>query len=288
MCIHISVENPEKNGQFLALYFLLSYIISWTFWVALIIAFQLNIGSIRDIVDPTNDFFINIITRIGLFGPALASVIVIYYEKKRSGLRELFSRIKKWRVGIEWYIAIIFVSIIPVLCALTVDILVDGSLPEIFSITFLFSAVILFFFILFFGGGLEEPGWRGYALPALQSKYNVTKSSLILGFCWCFWHFPLFFIPGSSRGGLSSFPGFLLIGLGITFIFTWLYNNTESLFATILFHTMFNISSELLLPSSDNSIVGIVYMVVLWALVLLIGLKSYWSNHNTKNKIQLF
>ena len=121
------MKNAKGNGQFLVLYFLLSYIISWTFWVALIIAFQLNLGSIQDIVDPTNDFFINIIARIGLFGPALAAVIVIYIENKRSGLRELFSRIKNWRVGIEWYFAIIFIPIIPVLCALAVNIMVDGS-----------------------------------------------------------------------------------------------------------------------------------------------------------------
>ena len=258
----------------------MTYIISWTFWVALIIAFQLNLGSTQDIVDPTNDFFINIVTRIGLFGPALAAIIVIYFENNKNGLQELFSRIKKWRFGKEWYFAAIFVPIVPVFCAFSVNIMVDGSLSVIFSLNFLFSAVILFFFILFFGGGLEEPGWRGYALPALQSKYNNIKSSLILGFCWCFWHFPLFFIPGSSRGGLSSFPGFLLIGLGITFIFTWLYNNTESIFATILFHTMFNFSSELLLPSNDNSIVGIVYLVVLWFSVFIIGLINYWFNRD--------
>ncbi|WP_144440314.1 CPBP family glutamic-type intramembrane protease [Limnochorda pilosa] len=39
-------------------------------------------------------------------------------------------------------------------------------------------------------------GWRGYALPRLQRRFNALVSSLVLGFLWWLWHLPLVFIPG--------------------------------------------------------------------------------------------
>jgi uncharacterized protein len=40
-------------------------------------------------------------------------------------------------------------------------------------------------FQLFSGPLAEEAGWRGFALPHLQEKYNALVSSLILGMIWC-------------------------------------------------------------------------------------------------------
>jgi len=39
-------------------------------------------------------------------------------------------------------------------------------------------------FILVFGPLPEELAWRGYALDALQVKWNALTSSLILGVAW--------------------------------------------------------------------------------------------------------
>lgn len=47
------------------------------------------------------------------------------------------------------------------------------------------------------GGPLgEEPGWRGYALPRLESAFGPVRGSLLLGLLWAGWHLPLFFYPG--------------------------------------------------------------------------------------------
>jgi membrane protease YdiL (CAAX protease family) len=49
------------------------------------------------------------------------------------------------------------------------------------------------------GGPLfEEPGWRGFALPRLESRFGPLRASLILGTVWAAWHLPLFLYPGWS------------------------------------------------------------------------------------------
>jgi membrane protease YdiL (CAAX protease family) len=68
-------------------------------------------------------------------------------------------------------------------------------------------------------------GWRGFALPRLQSRYGWLLSSLIIGVIWAVWHAPIWFIP---EAGFSSLPFaiFLLFTTALSLVMTWLYNHT--------------------------------------------------------------
>jgi membrane protease YdiL (CAAX protease family) len=72
-------------------------------------------------------------------------------------------------------------------------------------------------------------GWRGYALPKLQTKFNPLVSSLILGGLWALWHFPLWV-------ALPYAPLSFLNILVLSIVITWLYNNTQSALMTALFY----------------------------------------------------
>lgn len=101
---------------------------------------------------------------------------------------------------------------------------------------------------LFSGPIAEELGWRGFALPRLQARYNALLSSLILGIIWCCWHLPLFFISGSSQMGIP-FPIYMVLVITITIYLTWLYNYTGgSLIITILGHFARNLTGFLTGP----------------------------------------
>ena len=108
-----------------------------------------------------------------------------------------------------------------------------------------------FLWILLFGGPLnEEPGWRGFALPRLQSRYSPLVASIILGAIWGFWHVPLHFMGVYYGGALGSVIRLQEIPRAI--LFTWLYNRTKrSLLIVLFFHAAINTTSLFLSRSFE-------------------------------------
>ncbi|MDQ6676642.1 MAG: CPBP family intramembrane metalloprotease [Acidobacteriota bacterium] len=93
------------------------------------------------------------------------------------------------------------------------------------------------------GGPLgEEPGWRGFALPRLESMIGPWKASLLLGLLWASWHLPLFLCRAWSS---SSVPHFFLIVVSLSFLMTFLFNlSRQSVLVAIFTHAMFNTVSR--------------------------------------------
>lgn len=70
----------------------------------------------------------------------------------------------------------------------------------------------------------EEYGWRGYALPRLQTIMTPVRASLLIGLVWALWHVPTLFVP-EARGTTSLELGLYLVAyLSSSVIYTWLYN----------------------------------------------------------------
>ncbi len=153
-----------------------------------------------------------------------------------------------WRVGIRWYLfALLGVPLIMVLGAMVYTISLP-NLGALWSTSFLLSYVTSFALVLVVGGPLlEEPGWRGFALPRLEHLHGPLVASLVLGVLWSLWHGPLFVLPAwsSESGGGSGLLNVALYVVGVTFlciIFTWVFNNTQtSILLAILVHTSNNV-----------------------------------------------
>ena len=95
----------------------------------------------------------------------------------------------------------------------------EERLPMLLPSVWLFIPYLLIMILL--GGGQEEFGWRGYALPILESKFGIWYANIILGIIHAFWHLPLWFITGTSQTYMN-FGGFILLIVGYSFILSWI------------------------------------------------------------------
>ncbi len=189
------------------------------------------------------------------YGPSLAAIIVAGIVGGKAGARELLGRLREWRVGIHWYLFVLLFPTILRLTAVGLDVLLGGTLPKFASADIvpegihpLLLLVPVFVGALFQAGIAEEIGWRGYALPKLQTRSNALVSSLILGLVWGLWHFH------PQNWSILAPIGFwyMFLIIPFTIIFTWVYNNTKgSLLIAVLFHTASN-TADWLVPTMPS------------------------------------
>jgi hypothetical protein len=82
----------------------------------------------------------------------------------------------------------------------------------------------------------------------------------------------MLFVPGSSLHGVP-FPIYLILITAQTFVYTWLYNNTESILACVLYHTWSNFAAVYLMVNIANPMFGLLTVAVqLGVVILLISL----------------
>jgi uncharacterized protein len=190
------------------------------------------------------------------FGPFLAAYIMTRLLEGKEGLGRLKGSIRQVHAGWQWYIFSLLG--LPALFILGV-ILIPGAMANFQGLTLrLFLTYPLYFFGVFFGGGPlgEEPGWRGFALPRMQTRYGPLLGSLLLGLIWGMWHLPDFLTSSQGGGpgtGLTNFlknlPIFLLFIIALSIILTWIFNHTHgSLFFALLAHTSINVPQVVLVP----------------------------------------
>jgi membrane protease YdiL (CAAX protease family) len=181
-------------------------------------------------------------------GPFLAAFVMTGATGGREGVGRLLRRFVLWRVGFRWYLfALVGVPMIVVLSVLVMP----GVLESFQGLDALAPLPLLgvFVYVLFLGGALgEEPGWRGFGLPRLQSLHGPLIGSLILGPLWGLWHLPLFWTPWNELTVLNVVV-YVLSTTALAIMYTWAFNNTKgSLLIAILIHAVFNWTTVPLVP----------------------------------------
>ena len=217
-------------------FFVLTFAISWLLWLPGV----LRSNGIDNVPE---------IPSLGIYGPVIAAFILVGIKQGWAGMGRPLRR--AWQTGFAWRWWWPTLLLLPLIGLITVALMVllGVELPA-WSAPDLATALITPIFILFLGGGLEEFGWRGYALDRMQTGQNALVASLVLGFFWGLWHLPLFFID-TTVYTLASIPlwQFILQQMLLAVLYTWIYNNTGgTLLLMIIFHTLGNTSSALLPP----------------------------------------
>jgi membrane protease YdiL (CAAX protease family) len=226
-------------------FFFLAYAFSWI----LVLPFILSEWGVL-----SGDYTISFI--IKSYGPFLAAYVMLHITEGKEGVLRLRKSIKQVRAGWGWYLFVLLG--IPSLILLGI-ILQPGMLAGFQGLKpILVVSYLINYILVFFGGGPlgEEPGWRGFALPRMQSRFGPLRGTLLLGILWTCWHLPDFLT--SAQGGgpgtgpatfLQNFPMFLLLVTALAVIFTWIFNHTRgSVFLALLAHASVNTPQLVLVP----------------------------------------
>lgn len=254
------------------IFFVLTFGISWLLWLP---------GVLRSNGFDSLPAIVGLPGMFAVFGPAIAAFILVGRESGRAGMVQLLSRAIATRFRKRWWLPTLL--LFPVIGIVTVGILMllGQDIPEWTAPTLL-TALITVVIILFIGGGLEEFGWRGYALDRMQTGQNAVVASLVLGLFWGVWHLPLFFIEGTVQhdAGIPVWE-FVLQTMVLSLLYTWLYNNTAgSLLVAILFHTIGNTTSALLPPYFGTEIGRWVNFAILLTTAVIVVLVWGWRTLN--------
>ncbi|HET6532762.1 MAG TPA: type II CAAX endopeptidase family protein [Actinoplanes sp.] len=203
-------------GHPLLSFVLLAYGVSWLLWLPAV----LGVGGMPLLV-------------AGAFGPAVAAAVVT--RCTGGSIRQWLRGAFRFRIPARYYLyalglpAALAAVMNGMLAAMGYDVdpaLALDRLPAYLS-TLVFVAVL--------GGGQEEFGWRGFALPLLQRRWQPWQATLVLGLVWGVWHVPLY--------GLLGF----ILPLFLAFFYTYLYNATGSVLACVLLHASFTPALEQLI-----------------------------------------
>jgi uncharacterized protein len=270
-------------------FFLVTYALTWLPWgIAAYFSYQKGMDVYR------YAFFF-----LGGLGPTLSVLLFVLGSKSPELKRDFFNRLTSLRRSKPRYF-LIAALLFPALAVLSVFVstLFGQSLNQLAVV----GDFMLWLPLLFAAPLSEEPGWRGYGVESLRSKFGVFASTLILAVLWSLWHWPLPFIKGTYQYDVAHTQPIYILNflvdqpmyilnfffgmIPLTFIFNWVYyRSNRSILAIILIHISLNATPEMLsiakvtklLETPINTVFAILIVAFNWRLFRE-GPKNFLSN----------
>lgn len=210
---------------------------------------------------------------LGGVGPTLAAVILMLILGEKDGPRKLFGALFHAKGLWKWLGLVIgFWGAVTGLVLGGVKLLTPSMLPVN---EFQWLSIFPIFITMLISNVWEEIGWRGFALPRLQKRYNDLVIVFMMGLLWELWHLPLYLNPDNPMSNLNMGLA-ILFSLAITVLYIWLYNNTQgSLFFVTVFHALSNTAAFILLElgifESSYALVTVIISLTAVAILLKYG-----------------
>jgi uncharacterized protein len=209
-----------------------------------------------------------------LLGPSAVGILLTWFVDGTSGLRDLFSRMRRVRISPRWYATLL----IPPVLVLTVLFLMKTFVSAVFAPNRFFVGAGFGFVAGFF----EEIGWMGYAFPKMRRADNALAPAILLGLFWGAWHIPVIdYLGTSTPHGAYWFPFFLAFSAAMTalrVLIAWVYSNTNSVLLAQLLHATSTGSLVVFSPpgvtAAQESLWYTVYAALLWLVVAIIAASS--------------
>jgi membrane protease YdiL (CAAX protease family) len=229
-------------------------------------------------------------------GPSLAGILLTAVVGGRAGLRELASRLLRWRVTASWYAVALFTAPALMLVALLgLSLTSPAFLPGIVTSPDKATLLIVSLAIGLCAGIFEEIGWTGFAIPALRRRHGLLATGLILGIWWSAWHL----LPNvwSGRAAAGDLPMFIhatgtAIGVFVGYLtafrilMVWVYERTDSVFLSILMHVSLTASLLMLNPIGISGLNLLMYSFVFAGAVwILVGVVAARAGHYLEGRV---
>ena len=251
------------------------------------LTFAISWGGVVLVVGPSGfpgtgsqfDALLPLVAAAMLAGPAVAGILLTVLLSGTPGLRELLSRLLRWRVGARWYAAALLPA--PVLAAAALFAL---SLTSPIFTAEGKAAILLAGITAGLTTVLEEVGWTGLAVPRLRQRHGVVATGLIVGVVWGAWHLLQHLWIGGTYAGSLPVPVFVALNFfaGVAqltayrVLMVWVYDRTESLLVATLMHGSLTASTIFVFTPAATGTSFLIYTSALagamWIVVAAVAL----------------
>jgi membrane protease YdiL (CAAX protease family) len=217
-----------------------------------------------------------------LSAPFIAGILMTYLADGKTGLNELFAKMRKYKVAGRWYLPILIFPIFLFLVAVVLGILVDPEMMPVFTIIGVFAGPL--------AGILEETGWTGFAYPKMSKKTSALGNAIYLGIIHGIWHIVVWYLSQSGDLGVYWWPyffGFCLHVVALRVLIVWIYNNTDSVFLAMLMHASSTGFFAILISTTMSPVNWAIYYNIYGIVLCLVALAVAFKFGKTLKSVQI-
>lgn len=260
-------------------YYVLTFVISWSGFV-IAGSTGLGLGTNWE-ADPR--FWYAVLAMLA--GPPVAGILMTVLLSGMAGIRELLSRLFRWRAGARWYaVALLIAPILQAGVLLALSLVSSDYLPAIVTADDKASLLTLGIAVGLGGALIEELGWTGFAIPRMWRRYGVLATGVVVGILWGIWHLlQMLWVGSTSSEALSPalfLPQFFFTQIAALtayrVLMVWVYSATESLFLATLMHASYIFSTLIVLAPPTTGVPFLAYSwafaIALWTVVAVVAL----------------
>lgn len=272
-----SPPKPRSDRHRLRTFFVLAFAWTWLLWLP-----ALWRSAVTGIPLPTidqglaawralagADLALAVLFQLAVYGPAVAALIVLLRSGDRAALAAWTRSLVRWRVAWHWYVFVFLAPVALAVAVVAVGAITGGGVP-VWSAAPALSVVLLLFVTQTLTSGLEEPGWRGFALPLMQRSMPAERANWFLGFVWAAWHLPflLYLYRDLPAWALPlTLAGFAMSIVAMGFVHAWVYNSTGSVTLNVLLHGWANVTNAVAVTVMASPLVPLATAGVTWIFV---------------------
>jgi len=206
--------------------------------------------------------------------PTLAALLVVEFYPRAGGIHSIACQVRTWRVAVFWYAIAIPGPFLLLLAAEGFDAWLLGRAPLHWLTWPSFSGPGGLYLVIFGSLLAEEPGWRGFAQPRLQTRYGALTASVFIGLLWSTWHLWYVILPDGFSNVTAADAIATYVRLTATAVlYAWMYNSTNgSLLIAMLAHTGHNLAASFMPapPQSTQLLINAIAYLLVATLVVLV------------------